>query len=149
MGSNLLALVLLLVCTSVFGRGALNPDVTQDTIRQTICVPGYTKEVRPATSFTNGAKALMLKRSGLDPLTASDYELDHVIPLALGGHPRKLENLQLQPWEEAKRKDRIEAKLQCLVCSGQIPLETAQSEILEDWRAAYHRYAKVRCDRRR
>jgi len=59
----------------------------------------------------------MLKRSGLDPITASDYELGHIIPLALGGHPRKMDNLQLQPWEEARRKDRIEVKLQCLVCA--------------------------------
>jgi hypothetical protein len=34
MGIKPLALVLLLVCTSVFGRGALNPDVTQDTKAQ-------------------------------------------------------------------------------------------------------------------
>src|SRR5690242_19992277 len=26
--------------------GALNPDVTQETIRQTICVPGWTASVR-------------------------------------------------------------------------------------------------------
>ena len=107
-------------------RGALNPDVTQDTIAQTICVPGYTKSVRPSTSFTNGVKMLLLKCSGLDASTAPDYELDHVIPLALGGHPRKLDNLKLQPWDEAKRKDRIEVKLQCLVCSGQVPLEIAR-----------------------
>ena len=29
---------------------ALNPDVDEDTIGATICVPGYTKSVRPATS---------------------------------------------------------------------------------------------------
>lgn len=34
----------------------------------------------------------------------------------------------------AERKDRIETKLQCLVCSGQVKLATAQREILEDWR---------------
>jgi len=48
-------------------RGALNPDVAQDTIAQTICVAGYTKSVRPVTSFTNGVKMLLLKRAGLDP----------------------------------------------------------------------------------
>jgi hypothetical protein len=128
-------------------RGALNPDVAQGTIAQTICVAGYTKSVRPATSFTNGVKALLLKRAGLDPSTATDYELDHIIPLALGGHPRKLDNLELQPWGEATRKDRIEVKLQCLVCSGQVALADAQREIVDDWEAAYHRYARVKCRR--
>lgn len=61
---------------------------------------------------------LDILRQGLDPAAASDYELDPIIPLALGGHPRKLDHLQLQPWEEVKRKDRLEVKLQCLVCSG-------------------------------
>ena len=130
-------------------RGALNPDVTQDTIAQTICVTGYTKSVRPATSFTNGVKALLLKRVGLDPSTASDYELDHIIPLALGGHPRKLDNLELQLWDEAKRKDRIEVKPQCLVCAGQVTRADSQREIVEDWQAAYHRYAGVKCQRRK
>ena len=130
-------------------RGALNPDVTQDTIAQTICVPGYTKSLRPATSFTNGVKALLLKRASLDPSSGTDYQLDHIIPLALGGHPRELDNLELQPWDEAKRKDRIEVKLQCMVCSGQVSLGTAQSEILRDWEATYHRYAKIKCARRR
>ena len=45
------ALFLLLAVTSAYAdRGALNPDVTQYTIAQTICVPGYTKSVRPAPS---------------------------------------------------------------------------------------------------
>jgi hypothetical protein len=101
-------------------------------------VHGYTK---PATSFTNGVKALLLRRAGLDPSSATEYELDHVIPLALGRHTRKLDNLELQPWDETKRKDRIEVKRQCLVCAGQVELADAQREILEDWQAAYHRCA--------
>ena len=91
----------------------------------------------------------MMKRSGLGPATSSSYTLDHIIPLAIGGHPRKLDNLQLQSLKEAKRKDRIEVKLQCLVCSEQVPLATAQREISEDWVAAYHRYARVKCERKR
>jgi hypothetical protein len=119
--------------------------VTQDTIAVTICVPGYTKSVRPASSFTNGVKAPLVNRADLDPSMASDYELDHIIPLALGGHPRKLDNLELQPRDEAKQKDRIEVKLQCLVCSGQVALADAQREIVDDWEEAYHRHARVKC----
>lgn len=153
---TLVLLCLFLLCgaptAAGVDRGALNPDVTQETIDQTICVPGYTKTVRPSTRFTNGVKQMLLKRAGRDPAEASEYELDHVIPLALGGHPRKLENLALQPWEGengAKRKDRIEVKLQCLVCYRQVTLANAQHEIASDWQAAYHRYARVKCHRRK
>lgn len=60
------------------------------------------------------------------------------------------ENLMLQPWEGedgAKRKDRLEVKLQCLVCSGQVPLDEAQDAIYTDWQAAYHLYARTKCHR--
>jgi hypothetical protein len=78
---------------------ALNPDVSQQTIAQTICVAGYTKPVRPATRFTQGVKAKLLRQAGADESQMSHFELDHIVPLALGGHPRKLSNLTLQPWD--------------------------------------------------
>ena len=94
------ALLLLFAITlALADRGALNPDLTQSTIAQTIYTTGYTQSVRPASSFTNGVKALLLKRPGLDPSMASDYGLDHIIPLAIGGHPRSLNILEWQPWE--------------------------------------------------
>jgi len=132
-------------------HGALNPVVRQETIDQTICVPGYAKGVRPATRYTNGVKQMLFQRAHMNPALAQTYELDHIIPLALGGHPRKVENLALQPWEGengAKRKDRLEVKLQCLVCSNQVTLREAQQEILEDWQAAYHKYEPLKCRRR-
>jgi cytochrome c-type biogenesis protein CcmH/NrfF len=94
---------------------------------------------------------MYFQRAQLNPRLAQAYELDHIIPLTLGGHPRNLDNLALQIREGengAKRKDRIEEKLQCLVCSGQVTLATAQRDILEDWQAAYDRYARVKCRRR-
>lgn len=133
-----------------FAGVALNPDVHQDTIAQTICVPGYTKTVRPSTTYTNGVKKKLLREAGIGEEHISEYELDHIVPLALGGHPRSLDNLMLQPWEGtdgAKRKDRLEVKLQCLVCAGQVPLQEAQQEIYTDWQAAYHKYATLKCGR--
>ncbi len=112
-----------------FTHGAIDPSVTQGNIQKTICVSGYTKRVRPPTSYTNPIKIQLLAMAGIDASHASEYELDHIIPLAVGGAPRAVENLQLQPWEGtdgAKRKDRIEFKLQCLVCSGQVTLTAAQ-----------------------
>jgi hypothetical protein len=64
------------------------------------------------------------------------YELDHVVPLALGGDPIDRKNLALQPIDEAREKDAIETCLSSLVCQGRIALEDAQSAIWEDWRKA-------------
>lgn len=122
---------------------ALNPDVRQETIHQTICVPGYTATVRPSTTYTNGVKAKLLRETGRPPAAASDFELDHRVPLALGGHPRNLNNLELQPWEGedgAKKKDRLERKLQVLVCGGKVNLQAAQHTMYFDWQAAYREY---------
>ena len=122
---------------------ALNPDVRPDTIDQTICLPGYAASVRPATSYTNGVKAKFLRESGGDISNASKYELDHIIPLAVGGHPRNLMNLMLQPWDGAdgaKKKDRLEKRLRQLVCSKQLGLRDAQAAVYGDWKAAYRKY---------
>ena len=76
--------------------GAYSSDVTQSNIATTICIPGWTATVRPSTSFTQGVKRLMLRRASLDPADAIKYELDHYVPLAIGGHLRSGDNLWLQ-----------------------------------------------------
>ena len=124
----------------------LNPDVRPETIDQTICVPAYTASVRPATSYTNGVKAMLLRESGTDGADASKYELDHVIPLAVGGQPRNIKNLMLQAWDGkdgAKKKDRLERRLQQLVCSRLLGLRDAQAATWTDWRAAYRHYVQA------
>jgi hypothetical protein len=123
--------------------GAINEDVTQANIQQTICVPGSTATVRPSTSFTNSVKAKLLREQGLAQADAAKYELDHLIPLALGGHPRKPENLWLQPWDGewgARVKDRLEVKLKAMVCAGRLTLEAARRAIAVDWIAAFKSY---------
>lgn len=149
---GLVLTVALLGAAPVGAAMALNPDVRQTSIQQTICTSGYSASVRPSTSYTNGVKRKLLRNAGQSESATQNYELDHIVPLALGGHPRSLDNLMLQPWEGsdgAKRKDRLEVKLQCLVCTGQVPLADAQREIYRDWQGAYHRYATVKCHRSR
>jgi hypothetical protein len=122
---------------------ALNLDVNQDTIHQTICVSGYTASVRPFTSYTNGVKLKLLREQGLPSTATVDYELDHRVPLALGGHPRNVRNLELQLWEGtdgAKRKDQLERRLQRAVCAGEVLLDEARSAIYWNWQGAYQRY---------
>src|SRR5262245_32639021 len=129
-------------CALLAGHGSLDPNVNQDNIEQTICVSGYTSLVRLPRADGYAIKLQFMSEAGIDPSLSPHYALDHIIPLALGGHPTDLDNLELQLLDIAKRKDRIEAKLQCLVCSNQVPLVDAQREIAEDWEAAYHKYGK-------
>lgn len=145
--SRFTALALILIATPCQSQ-SLAPEVTPETVSETVCVAGYTKTVRPSFWASQRIKFQMLKAAGETWIAAPLYQLDHIVPLCLGGHPTDPANLHLQPWVEAQRKDRIEAKLCCLVCTGQVPLATAQGAIIADWQAAYHTYAKVKCRRR-
>lgn len=125
--------------------GATNPDVTQTTINQTICVTGWTSTIRPPSSVTTAIKKQQLA-SGYayqgDTLT-SHYEEDHLISLELGGSPASELNLWPEPYtsdEGARVKDRVENKLHSLVCAGTITLATAQQAIAGDWWSAYKTY---------
>ncbi len=110
--------------------GELDSRVTQATIRGTICTRGYTAKVRPSRKVTDAIKRRLAQ--GL-PGAPTDYELDHLIPIGLGGHPRSLKNLWLQTWPEAATKDRDELRLHRDVCAGRMTLEQAQQEILAEW----------------
>jgi hypothetical protein len=112
-----------------------NPEVTQDNIRQTICTSGWTKTVRPPQPYTDKIKRDLLADFGGD---SKDYELDHVILLAVGGHPTDPQNLALQAWEGedgAKAKDVVETRVKRLVCVGRITLAQGQQCFIDGWRA--------------
>jgi hypothetical protein len=95
-------------------------------------VPYYTDRLRPNSDYVSDIKIKLGREMGLSPEAAEAMTLDHIIPLALGGHPRDPSNLQLQEVAEGHRKDRIERKLHCLVCTGQVPLSEARSAIATD-----------------
>lgn len=127
--------------------GALSDDVTQANVRRTICTPRWAASVRPPASVTDGLKARLVKDRGLRAADAAKHELDYLIPLALGGHPRRIENVWLLPRDgewSARTKDRLEAKLHQLVCSGEIPLREAQEAIRTDWKLATRYYLSDR-----
>lgn len=114
----------------------LNPLVTQETIGETICVPGWTKTQRPPSSYTQRLKVKLIRQEELPEELLVDFQLDHRIPLALGGAPSDPRNFVLQPWDEADDKDRIEACLSRAVCAGKISLDEARKRIWADWRQA-------------
>ena len=70
------------------------------------------------------------------------YELDHLIPLELGG-----DNANANLWPEPAsptpgfhQKDDLENTLHDLVCAGSLSLAVAQHDIASNWYAAYLRY---------
>jgi hypothetical protein len=118
--------------------GMTNPHVTQQNIRSTICRRGWDASVRPSS-----AEAWELKRSLLHGRRASDYELDHIIPIGLGGAVLDRRNLQLQRWSgvcNAHMKDELERQLSIMVCADDATLTGAQHEIGTDWRTAYKKW---------
>lgn len=123
--------------------GAINSEVTQANIYETICVRGWTRMVRPPEGYTYRLKREQLREWGYEDRLTRDYEEDHLIPLELGGNPTSSKNLWPEPlrgpWN-AHVKDRLENYLNEQVCAGRMGLEQAQREIAEDWIAAYQKY---------
>src|SRR5438445_387674 len=105
--------------------GVLNPDVTQANIDSTICVTGWTKTIRPPTSYTNALKQKQMREYGVGG-SASDYQEDHLISLELGGHPTDPRNLWPEPYPRASEVDMIENDLNRLVYDGSLTLAEAQ-----------------------
>lgn len=116
--------------------GATDPRVTQANIQQTICVPGYTRTVRPPVRVTSQIKKDRIAAYNA-PGGAPMYELDHLIPLELGGAPSDIRNLWPEPWdgiEGAHVKDTRENVLHRQVCTGKVTLADAQKQMAADWR---------------
>ena len=107
--------------------GSLNPDVTQGTVGQTICVRGWTATVRPPTDYTNRLKAEQMPQYA-ETGPPSDYQEDHLISLELGGNPTDPKNLWPEPYPRASEVDRIENQLNDKVCSGELTLAEAQRQ---------------------
>jgi hypothetical protein len=116
----------------------LTPGDTFDVAAQDLCMHGYAKKVR---SVPAEMKREVYQEYGITSHDPGDYEVDHLIPLELGGS-NSIKNLwpeshRTSPWN-AQVKDRLEGKLHELVCSGQLDLKTAQRAIASNWIEAYN-----------
>ena len=118
----------------------LTPGDAFPVSRADVCVPGYSKRVRDVPI---ALKREVLRRYGVPSQDRRDYEIDHLIPLSLGGS-NSIRNLWPQsrktsPWNAGK-KDFLEDRLHKLVCSGAVDLMEAQKTISTNWIDAYRKY---------
>ena len=118
----------------------LTPGDTLDVTLADIQVSGYSAKVR---NVPIPVKRQVYASYGIQTWGKGEYEVDHLIPLSLGGSnsTKNLwpESYLTEPWN-AHTKDQLEYKLLQLVRSGQVELHTAQREIATDWIAAYKKY---------
>jgi hypothetical protein len=121
--------------------GALNPAVTQATLRRTICRRGYSSSIRPPTSITQPEKLASIRAYGLHQGPRS-YEYDHLISLELGGAPNDSRNLWPEPGASPNLKDKVENYLHARVCNGRISLASAQRIVAVAWVSFYNDHLK-------
>ena len=107
--------------------------VFADATPATICVSGYTKTVRNVSVAT---KRSVYKEYGLSyPQPSGAYEVDHLIPLELGG-ANDIANLfpeAAKPTPGFHEKDLVENYLHQKVCDGELALAYAQQQIATNW----------------
>ncbi|MCW2904213.1 MAG: hypothetical protein JWO67_6478 [Streptosporangiaceae bacterium] len=120
--------------------GAASAAVTQANIHSTICVSGYTAKIRPPVSETGPVKKAAMKAYGESATTSINTELDHDVPLELGGS-NDITNLWPQPSDLPgqgfrNKKDTVENDLKRAVCAGTVKLADAQNLIASDWTTA-------------
>jgi len=112
--------------------GAIFPSAT----KARICEAGYTKRVR---NVPERVKNLVYGRYGITRHPRGTYEMDHLIPLELGGS-NKQKNLfpqAAQPRPGFHEKDVLENQLHASVCDGSMKLRTAQRLVATDWLKTY------------
>lgn len=119
-----------------------------------ICTPGYSEGAR---NVSTKLKQQIYSAYGISyPQKTGTYELDHLVPLELGGSNAPA-NLfpEVEPADGGaadpatasggapqnavgfKEKDVVEDYLHEEVCAGALNLEAAQTQIADDWLAVY------------
>lgn len=113
--------------------GAIFPDVTKEEI----CITGYSKTVR---NVSNKLKKEVFARYEIEyPVPFGSYEIDHLIPLSLGGN-NEIINLwpkSAQPFPGFWEKNITGNYLREEICDGRVALSIAQEKIAENWFLIY------------
>jgi hypothetical protein len=119
----------------------MTPGAVATTSAAEVCAPGYARAHRHATI---SVRTLVYAEYRIDRHSGR-FELDHLIPLELGGAD-VIANL----WPQSEStvpgshdKDRLENRLHALVCAGRFPVDQAQQEIAGNWIAACRTYLRL------
>ena len=129
-----------------FPDSHLTPGVIIESDSRVVCRPGYAASIRPRGDSWRTLKDAAYGRYGIPRGHRSTvdqsgvhrfaFEIDHLIPLELGGSPNDIRNLWPQPIASAKEKDQVENGLHEMVCGGRTSLEQAQRAIVVNWQTA-------------
>jgi hypothetical protein len=111
---------------------ACTPGAVLTTSTSVICKVGYTKTVRNVSTST---KKKVFKEYGIAWSKRSNYEVDHLISLELGGS-NDISNLFPESHsiqDNSYTKDTFENYLHKQVCTGKLSITDAQYEISSNW----------------
>jgi hypothetical protein len=127
----------------------LDERVTQESVGETICRPGYADTVAPPFDELMAHKDRMLAARGIDADNGPAFALDRRVPIVLGGSPNAPVNLDLLPWagqQGERRKARAAVMLKRCVCEGKLSLAEAQAAIVGNWSVVYSGFSQTSCD---
>ncbi len=126
--------------------GSTDPEVSEANIKESICKVTHftwTEGHAPPASFLETIAKDEIKQYGYTDENSKHYQMDHLIPLSLGGNPIDPKNIWpqvlLTKWS-ARRKDYLEEILHDKVCKGELSLKDAQEQIRSNWIEAYKKY---------
>ncbi|QEC48488.1 hypothetical protein FSW04_13540 [Baekduia soli] len=117
--------------------------VYEHATRPRVCDPGYSAMVR---DVSDTVRDRVYAEYGIGRHRASTYEIDHLVPLELGGS-NSIANLfpeAASPAPGYHEKDRVEDRAHARVCGGARTLRSTQRSIAEDWTVLYRAYVLPR-----
>jgi len=121
----------------------LTPGVTRPVTSTELC---ESDNWRDTPKVPAAIKHVVLREYGAGYIADDDFELDYLITPELGG-AMDAQNLWPERYTSATWnahvKDDLEQLLRQLVCSGRLPLDSAQRDIARNWIAAYKRYFRT------
>ena len=124
---------------AIMPNAALTPGDVLSTSVNEICVSGYAKRARNVSTAT---KNEVYAEYGIASHAPAEYEVDHLIPLGIGGS-NDIKNLWPQPTDPRPgrlEKDALEDELHRRICDRSIDVRGAQHDVAIDWVAAYRKY---------
>lgn len=122
----------------------LTPGATRPVAISDVCSMPHEEVVR---AVPTSVRQQVFREYGIQHPRAENYEIDYLIAPGLGGK-EDIRNLWPEPYTStiwnAHVKDALEEHLHQMVCAGKLDLPTAQSDIANNWIAAYKKYFHTR-----